>query len=328
MTETQLARSPATSGWALLLLVLAAVATTTTNPMLLGALAIAVVASGLLLGGPRRPVHRQAVAVGVLLGLVWLAMTLVLSGTRSGMVLLQRPAWDPATGVALGGPLTLDALLTGLFSGIRVLALFGLVGLAWQAVPGTSWLRFSRRMLGAGADLVAPWCMLGDAVAAGWRRTSIQAAQGWRVPTSVRLAEALRLADASAASATPRGPGTLPVRLARAVLLAALVALPLVTLTGVLATPPLGRLSTLDLALLLALPLLLLGGGLREALRPLTLVATVACLAWLARTWLPGEADLAWSPTLGWPGIPWVGLACVLVLPLITVLLPGGDDDA
>lgn len=308
------------------LLLLGAMALGTTNPLLMGTLAAAVTLCGTLAGGRRRLPHTRAVSVGFLVLVWWLLVPVALPSSSSGAVLLPLPSLALSPGVALGGPLTLHGLLDAGVSGLRAYTLCVLFGVAWQAYSGARWWELARAALGRGADLVGPWCFLGDATVAAWHRRQAEAAQGW--PSRRGWGETFALARAAAHRAEPADDPAVRVAL-RGILLAGLAALPVLLLAGVVPAALRAAWSPLDLALLPLLALLALATASGSAGRdawPLATATMVAGVAWLGRAWLPGDDALRWSPADGWPDVPVLALFAAAALPAALLLTEGSRD--
>lgn len=311
----------AAAGWAALLVTQAALAATTNNPLVVACQAAAVVAAGSLLGGPRRAAHRQLIGLGLLAWLWWVALTLLLPGPHGGTVLLDRPSWGPAPGVTFGGPLTSHGIAVAMTSGARAFVGLGLLGVALHAVPGEQWIRLARACLGRCSGIVEPWCRLGDALTAAWTRAGNSLAQGWRAPLLTRWGDAFRLAAAAPPLPDDGGRGgSVAMRVLRVGAGALLVALPVLTLAGVLPGAVTARLSPFALAL--GVVFIVLVAANRSA-RPVALIGLAALAAWLAGPWLPAAA-LTWSPSDGWPPVALTWVVVALLLP-VAAALEGGD---
>lgn len=332
MTETQAARraeptvqhiaSGNAAGWAALLAGLGSLLLATNNPVVVAAAALGVAVTGQLVGGPRRHVHREFLSIATLVALFRICLALVLSGEQGGLVLLDRPSWQPAPGVSFGGPLTTDALIVGLTAGARVFAFIGLIGVGYQAVAASRWTALARSFLGRGATIVAPWCHLGESLEAAWLRAGIQRGQGSRSTPAERWAGAIR-----GAALVDRDEGPAPFAVLRGATLTCLLTLPVVMLTDALPGWLTSGLSAFDLAVLACLPLLVAAqakapGQWSTALIGFALLAVVS-----ARAWVPGTG-LTWSPADGWGEVPYVWVVATLVLPVAAVLEPRGMADA
>ncbi|MFT3887451.1 MAG: hypothetical protein QM713_04715 [Arachnia sp.] len=307
------------------LLLLGAAALGATNPLFLGTLALAVALAGPLCGARRRLAHRRAVALGLAALAWWLVVPVLLPMGASGTVLLPLPTWQISDGVALGGPVTSDGLLTSAVAGLRAFALCALFGVAWQALPGTRWWALARAALGRGAELVGPWCFLGDATVAAWHRRRAEASQGW--PGRSGWGETFALARAAAHRARPADDPAWRTAL-RGLLLALLAALPVLSLAGAVPATLRQAWSPLDLALLPLLGLLALAATAADAGRPAwpLVGAFVLAVTWLGRPWLPGFDALVWTPADGWPGAPLLPLLAAVALPVALLLTEEGRD--
>ncbi|QXT63609.1 hypothetical protein [Tessaracoccus palaemonis] len=302
--------------WGALLLSSAAMLLTTTNPVPVLAAAVMIGLAGALTGGPRRPAFRVALAIGSL-ALVWrLLAGIAVTGSGTGTLLLDLPSWQPAPGVRFGGPVTVGSLAAALTAGVRAWALVALIGLGWLVLPGRAWLHTSRAVFGRLAELLTPWCLLGDSLSWSWLAADVHRAQGWRVPTLTRAGGAFAAAgEADPPSAEPEGRAATVARpFALLLIPAAVVAIA----TGA-ASSWTTALSPLGVLAVASLPLILIGAA-RERPTAVTACAAVALAAFCARSWLPGAAALDWQPSDGWPGIPYLAVAATLLLPVAALL--------
>lgn len=311
---------------AAILLALGAMTVQSTNPLLIATLAAAVTLCGWLVAGRRQLIHKRARSVGLLTLLWWFLVPLLLPSSSAGPVLLSFPTAELGPGVTVGGPLTLGGFVEAATSGLRAYAVCVLFGVGWQAFSGSGWWRLARAALGRGAELVGPWCFVGDATVAAWHKRQAEAAQGWSKQAG--LGATLAMARAAAEGASPSLDPTWRV-VVRGLVLGLLGALPVALLAGALPGFVRDHWSPLDLTVMVLLGVLVvassgrLSGG---ATWPLAGAAILTAVVWLGRAWLPGEAALMWSASDGWPEVPYVALVAVLALPVSLVLAEVGRD--
>lgn len=320
-----IAQRPATGGlwWAVLLLVSAASLISTTNPVHIFSSAAMAALAAHLLGDIRRQAFRVAAALGVIAFIWRLATALLAGGGGQGLILLSLPSWRPAPGVVFGGPISLQALAVGLTDGVRTFAMFALVGVACMAVSGAAWGRTTRHLFGRGAEALLPSAHIGDSIAAAWRSSRVQAAQGWRVGALSRWESAFRSAAGTADPGQDREPTWVAPLRPGCILLVA--AVPVILAAGWLPGTIVASLSPLGIAACAAVPWLLLAAP-RERLTPVAACALLSLFAFVARAWLIGHDELAWQPSAGWPGIPFSSVIATLLLPIAALLAEGGDD--
>jgi len=313
--------------WLWLLLVGSTITLNTTNPLLLLLMAAALIATGFLAGGPRRPSLVTALGAGFVATLVWVALTLVLPRGTAADALLVLPSWSPGPGVTFGGPLDFSSVVTGLVGALRAAVVILLFGLAGQLVSARGWLALSRSTLGAGSPALNPLATLGEAsvealnarhriVAQGWGRG---ASAGWL--TSLLIAgEAIARGDRTASA--PRQAVEVP----RLALLTVLAVAPVLALAfGVLpsfitnnwyGTDIIAIVVVLAVALGLALP----GTpGLlwkwRATDLPQAAVAFLLTVAWAARAILNQDAALFPVADAALT-LPWILAGAVVLLPV------------
>lgn len=170
--------------WLWLLLVGGTIALNTTNPLLLLVMAVALVATGFLAGGHRRPSLVTALGAALLATITWVVLTLLLPRGTAADALLILPVWTPGPGVTFGGPLSLGSVMTGLLGGLRAVVIILLFGLAGQLVSARGWLALSRSTLGAGAPALHPLATLGEASVEAFNARQRLSLQGWGRGTS------------------------------------------------------------------------------------------------------------------------------------------------
>lgn len=142
--------------WWLWAMGLAAVATLTTNPLVL-ILIITVVS---VVVAFRRPPEPWALGYGIYLALAGVVLVirvgfrLVFGGSYGSTVLFHLPAFDLG-GVRLGGPVTAESLLAGLYDGLRLATLVVCVGAANTLADPRRLLRSLPRSLAGVATAVA-----------------------------------------------------------------------------------------------------------------------------------------------------------------------------
>lgn len=114
---------------------LATAATLTTNPLLLGLL-VAIAATVVMMRRSDHPWARSFrlyLLLGLMIVVIRVAFRIVFGGVGQGHVLLDLPAIplpDWVAGITLLGPLTREALLAGLYDGLRLAAIVICIGAA------------------------------------------------------------------------------------------------------------------------------------------------------------------------------------------------------
>lgn len=160
------AANPLVVAW--LVLASTCLAITTTDPVLLLTLLVLVIAASAIAAGPRRSTFRTFVGVSAATTAAWLVATLVLPGSQDGAVLWHRGGL---------GDLTTSGVLDGAVAAVRVAVVVLLLGLALQLTTGPHWSALARNALGGLAPLVAPLCMLGQALS----ETAVESARARRL---------------------------------------------------------------------------------------------------------------------------------------------------
>lgn len=148
--------------WLWTVLTVTAVALNTADLISLTILAVCLVATGLLAGGPRRASLTATLGLALASSLWWVLATLALpSGGRQ--VIARLPQYSPGPGVIFGGNLTLEGVMTGLRHALCAVVVLLVLGVAGQVVSSRGWLSLARAVLGPAAPVIAPLCCLGEA---------------------------------------------------------------------------------------------------------------------------------------------------------------------
>ena len=99
--------------WLWTVLTVTVVALNTADLLSLTFLAVCLVVTGLLAGGPRRASLTAALGLALASSLWWVLATLALP-SGGGQVIARLPQYSPGPGVIFGGNLTLEGVMTGL----------------------------------------------------------------------------------------------------------------------------------------------------------------------------------------------------------------------
>lgn len=313
--------------WLWLLLVGSTVALNTTNPLLLLLMAVALVATGFLAGGPRRPSLVTALGGAFIATLVWVALTLVLPRGTAAEALIVLPSWTPGPGVTFGGPLDLGSVMSGIVGALRAAAIILLFGLAGQLVSARGWLVLSRSTLGAGAPAVHPLATLGEASVEALNTRHRVSAQGWGRRDTAGWLTSLLMAGSDIARADRTMAQSRPgLRALRIVLLLTLVVGPVLALAfGVLPSSITNNLYGTDIIAIVVLLAVALGltfpgtprllGRWRATDLPQAAVALLLTTAWVLRGFLQQNAALFPSDPSELT-LPWAVAGAVVLLPM------------
>ncbi len=313
--------------WLWLLLVGSTIALNTTNPLLLLLEAVALIATGFLAGGPRRPSLVTALGAAFIATLVWVALTLVLPRGTAAEALLILPSWTAGPGVTFGGPLDLGSVMTGLVGALRAAVIILVFGLAGQLVSARGWLALSRSTLGAGSPALHPLVTLGEASVEALATRRRVSAQGWGRGASAGWLTSLLIAGVTIARADrAASPSRSTIHVLRVVLVATLLvgavltlafnALPQVITNNLFGTDIIGIVVLAAVALGLALPgtppLL---WQWRSTDLPQAAVALLITAAWALRGVLNQDAALFPSVDAS-ASLPWAVAGALVLLPV------------
>ncbi len=320
--------------WLWLLLVVSTIALNTTNPLLLLLIAVALVSTGFLAGGPRRPSLVTSLGAGFVATLVWVALSLVLPRGAAADALLALPSWTPGPGVTFGGPLDLGSVVTGLVGALRAAVVIVLFGLAGQLVSARGWLALSRSTLGAGSPALHPLATLGEASGEALNARHRIMAQGWGRGTSAGWLTSLLIAGGAIARADRISTAPRPaVEVLRLSLLTILAVGPVLALSfGVVPAVITNNLYGTDIIAVVVVLAVALGLALpgtpgllwkwRASDIPQAAVALLLTAAWALRGPLNQEAALSPAADAAL-SLPWAVAGAIVLLPVAVGLSSG-----